>query len=109
MAPPGEAVAAPVADDVAFCADQLPDLETRDVGADGDDLPTELMPDGHGSGNGGSSPIVPVEDVQIGAADASGEDPDQDVIGPGVGNGDLIEAKPDFVGVFDQGSHRPER
>ncbi len=70
MPAPGQAVAATPADHVAFAADDFAWMKVVDIRADFDNFADELVPDGHGNGNGGSRPIVPFINMQIGAADA---------------------------------------
>ena len=80
MAAAGEAVAAAAADDVTFPADDIAGEEIGDVGPDFDDAADKLVADGHGDGNGLLRPVVPLVDVDIGAADAGAQDADQDVV-----------------------------
>ena len=70
MAAAGQAVAAASADDVAFAADDVAGLKIGDVGADLDDFADEFVADDHRHGDGLLRPLVPLVDVQVGAADA---------------------------------------
>ena len=106
---PGEAVATAVADHMTLGADQLSHLEAGDVGAQTDDLSRELVPHGHRGRNRGPGPVVPIEDMHVGATDPGRQHPDQDVIGPWFGDRDVVEAQPHLVGMFHKSPHRPER
>src|SRR5262249_29253674 len=63
-----------------LAADQVAGAEVIDVGADLDDLADELVADDHGHGDGPAGPVVPLVDVDVGAADAGALDADQDVV-----------------------------
>ena len=71
VTPPGEAIAAAPADDVAFAADDLAGEKVGDIVADFHNLADKLMPDSQRDGNRLFSPGVPVIDMQVGAADTS--------------------------------------
>src|SRR5207253_6149388 len=70
MSPARQAVPAPAADDVPFAADHLAGVEINHVGADGDDLADELMADDHRYGERLACPLIPLPNVDVGAADA---------------------------------------
>ena len=70
-------------DDVTLGRDALADLEAAvDVLADGDDLAGELVAGDHRHGDVLLGPVVPVPDVDVGAADGRALDPDQHILGP---------------------------
>ena len=94
VAPPGHAVAAAAADDVALAADEVADGEVAHVRAERDDLADELVPDDHRHGDRLRRPVVPLVDVEVGAADARLVHPDQDVVDPDLGLGDVLEPEP---------------
>src|SRR5262249_49597177 len=75
-----QAVAAAAADDVPLAADDVAGLEVVHVGAEGDDLADELVADHHGHGDGLPGPVVPLVDVDVGAADAGPVDADEHVV-----------------------------
>ena len=106
MAPPGEAVATAAADDMALGADDLAYLEPGNIGPDLDDPACEFVTHGHRRRNRGLSPLVPVVDVDVGAADPRGEDFDQDVVGPDRRHGHVVESQAGLIGVLDQSPHR---
>ena len=76
----GQAVAADPADDVALAVDQVALLEALDGGAHLLDDADELVADHHGRLDRLLGPVVPVVDVDVGAADGGLLDPDQDVV-----------------------------
>ena len=80
MPPPGQAVAAAAADHVAFAAHQIARAEIADVGAHCHDLAHKFMADRHRHGDGALRPLVPVVDMNIGAADARALYTDQNIV-----------------------------
>src|SRR5207249_9034123 len=54
--------------DVAFTGNQFSGLEVVDVGADLDDLSHEFMANRHGNRDRLASPVVPIEDMNVGSA-----------------------------------------
>ena len=70
-----------------------PWLESSDVGAHLLDHPDKLVADHHGGLIVFSGPRVPVVDVDVGAADRGLLYPDQHVVGPGNGHGDLRQVR----------------
>jgi hypothetical protein len=105
VAASGEAVAAATADDVALGADDLAGMEVVHVGADGDDLADELMPDDHRHRNGLLRPGVPFVDVQVGAADAGFADLDEDIIDADLRLRDILEPESALRFGFDECFH----
>ena len=65
----GETIAAVTAHDVTLAADYLSGKEVRDIGPDAHDLSHELVPDMHRYRDRLLRPVVPVVDVNVGAAD----------------------------------------
>jgi hypothetical protein len=100
MATASEAVAATPTDDVALSADKLADRKIGDIGAYGYDLADEFMTDGKALPDGGSSPGIPVVDVEIGAADSGVEDANFDIVDTHFGFGDVLEPETAFVAAF---------
>ena len=80
VAAAGETVAAATADDMPFPRHDVAREEVVHIGADGDDLADELVPDRHRHGNRFLGPGVPGVDMQIGAADPGAVDADQHII-----------------------------
>ena len=66
----GQAIAAAAAHHMAFAADDVAGVKIAHVRADLDDLADEFMADHHRHRDGLLGPVVPVVDVQVGAADA---------------------------------------
>ena len=102
----GAGGAAPHADDVALARDPLPDLEVADVGADGGDLAGIFVADDHRHRHGAARPLVPVIDVEVGAADAGAADLDQHVVLADLGHRLVAEPQPRLGLELDQGFHR---
>src|SRR5262249_55565419 len=106
MTPPREAIAAAPAHDVAFSADDIAREEVADVRTDLDDPADELMPDRHRHGNGLLRPIVPLVDVDVGAADAGLENANQNVVDADPGLLDIFQPESGLAAAFDQSFHR---
>ena len=66
----GKAVAAAAADHMPFAADDIAGEKVVDVRTDGNNLADKLMTDGHGHGDRLLRPLVPLVDMNIGAADS---------------------------------------
>ncbi len=77
---PGPAVAADAAHDVALAGDPVTDGHVVDVGPDLDDLAEELVAEGHRHLHGRRGPLVPLLEVQVGAAQPGPQHPDLDVL-----------------------------
>jgi hypothetical protein len=75
----GAAVAAVAADDVAFGADPLAEFVAGDAGADLHDAADEFVPDHEARLDRALTPLVPLVDVQVGAADGGLFQLDQDL------------------------------
>ena len=80
VAAPGHAIAAAAAHHVPFARDQLARVKIDDVGADFHDLADEFMADRHRDRDGLASPLVPIVDVNIRAANSGAVDPNQNVV-----------------------------
>ena len=65
---------------MAFARNQLPGPKVVDVGTDGDDLSDELMANRHRYCDRLASPVIPIEDMNIGAANPRPQNTNQDVI-----------------------------
>src|SRR5580693_4301013 len=105
VAAAGEAVAAASADDMAFAGDEVADLEVGDVGADGRKFADELMADDHGNGYGLLGPLVPLINMDIGAADSGAADADEDVVDAVFGLGNVLEPEAALRARLDESSH----
>ena len=100
MTPSGQAVAAPAADDVAFAADDLPGKKSATFEPTSTISPTNSWPIDHRDGDRLLRPVVPVVDMEIGAADGSALDPDQDVVDADPGDGNVFQPQPGSRRVF---------
>jgi len=85
VTPPCQTISATPTHDVPFPADEIAGLEIFDVGADFDYLPAEFVPDDKRNVNCGLRPIVPVVDVQVGAANPCRQNTNLDVVDAGFG------------------------
>ena len=94
VTPARHAVAAPPAHDVPLARDQIARVEVGDVRPDLDDLADELVTDHERGRHGARRPLVPVGDVEVGAADARAVHPDQHVVDADRGLGHLGEREP---------------
>jgi hypothetical protein len=81
VAAAGTAVAADAAGDVALCGHPVARCEADHLAADGlHDLAAELVAHRHRHRDGLPRPVVPLEDVDVGAADRGAVDADQHVV-----------------------------
>src|SRR5437764_10609181 len=76
----GETVSTAATDNVPFAADDIADGKVMHVAADLDDAADEFVADSHRNGNGLLRPVVPVVNVNIGAADAGAENLDEHIV-----------------------------
>ena len=106
MTPSREAVPAASADHMPFAADQLAGEEVEHVRPHRDDLAHEFMADHHGDRNGALRPIVPFEDVDVGAADRGFLHADQDIVDSNLGDRHLFQPKSRFRSAFHQRFHK---
>src|SRR5438477_2457998 len=105
MAAPGEAVAAASADHVTFAADDIAGEEIGHVGACLHDLADELMPDGHGHRDGFPRPLVPLINVNVGAADAGLQHLDEHVVDADLRGRHVVEPQAGLAAALHQGFH----
>src|SRR5690606_36455482 len=97
--------AATSAHNMAFAIDQIARFETKYICANLGDLPDEFVPDDHGRFDRLLSPVVPIVDVDIRAADRSAFNPDQHIVDPGFGDGNVDQRKADTGLEFGEGAH----
>src|SRR5437763_13624610 len=102
MPPPRHTVAASAAHDVRCAGYEFTRMKIVNVGADLDDFADEFMPDHHRHRDGALSPIVPVEDMNIGPADAGSQNPNQDIINSDAGLGNILKPQTWFCLRFDE-------
>jgi hypothetical protein len=93
------------ADDMPLGPDQLALDEAGDIAPQTLDVTGELVADDHRDRDVLLGPLVPFVDVEVGAADPRGVDPDQDIIRPGLGHRDVLESETVFIGMLYQCSH----
>ena len=100
-----ETVSAAATDEVTFGGNVVAHGELGDPGSDLLDVSTELVTNGHGDRDGALGPSIPVVDVDGGAANSRLFDPDEDVLGSDLGDGDLFHPEARFGLRFDECSH----
>src|SRR5581483_3337381 len=105
MATAGETVAAAAAGDVAFAADDVAGMEVVDIGSNGDNLSDELVADHHGHWNGLLRPLVPVVDMNVGAADAGIAHADQHVVDAVLRLGNILQPQAALAAALCQCLH----
>ncbi len=99
------AVSASSAYHVTFAADDLSHSEIRDAGADLDQFANELVADHQGDRDGLAGPVVPIVDVEVGAANARLPYLDQYVVVSKNGFGHFFHPKSCGVFTFYQSLH----
>src|SRR5258706_878656 len=104
--PPRATVAAEAAGDVTFARHAVADLEAAYFLTDLDDLADVLVADVHGHGNGLLCPVVPIPDVQVGAADRGFANADHDVVVAHFGLFHARQREPRRPLEFGQSLHR---
>src|SRR5690242_11153709 len=109
MTPPSQTVPASATDHVPFSADDLAGMKINYVRADSDDFADKLVANCHRNRDRGARPIVPVVDVDIGAANSRVRDADQNVVDADSGFGDIFEPQSWRGLAFDQGLQRLPR
>src|SRR5579885_889609 len=105
MAAPGQAVPAAPAGHMPFAADDIARMKIVDVRANFDNFAHELMTDRHRNGNRALRPIVPVINVNVGAANARAPDTNEDVVDSGSRRFNLLEPQSGLAPAFDQSFH----
>src|SRR6185436_6322698 len=80
MTPASQAIAAASANDMTFPADDLAGKEIGDIRANLDDFAHEFVTHHHRHGNGFGSPLIPLVDMEIRAANAGAVNADEDVV-----------------------------
>src|SRR5258708_32641725 len=101
MATPGQTIPAAAADNVAFAGHHLARKEVRNIGADFHDFAHELMPDRHANRNCALRPFIPVENMDVGAADGGFADADEDVVQADFGNWNVFQPQTWLRFAFD--------
>ena len=94
------------ADDVAFAGHEIARRETFHPIADPLDDADKFMPDDHRHRDRLLRPGVPVINVDIGPADRSFLDPDEDIIVADFRHRHVLQPKTGFGFAFDQCLHR---
>jgi hypothetical protein len=80
MASSGTTVAAHAAGNMSFGGNPVSNTEALYLNATLDDLTTEFVPDGHWYRDRFTCPVIPLIDMDVGAAYRSSFDPDQDIV-----------------------------
>src|SRR5579871_2721661 len=106
MPPAGPTVPAVTARDMSFGRDTVAELVIVDAGTQRHDAPDELVADDEPGRDRALGPLVPLVDMQVGAADRRLLDLDQHLVGADLGNRHLLH--PDaFLGeALHQRPHR---
>ena len=86
-----QAVAAAPADHMTFAAHHFAGMKIAYVRSRGNNFAHELVPDRHGNRDGGTSPIVPLVDMQISPTNSCMRDSNQDVVDPDRRFGDVFK------------------
>ena len=105
MPPPGQTVAAAATDHVTFTAHHFARVKIIYVRAYFHDFSDKLMADHHGDRNGRLRPIVPFENVQIGAADTGVADPNQYIVDTDPGLWNILKREPWITRALDERLH----
>src|SRR5262249_16982412 len=105
MAAARHAVATPSANYVSLTRNQLTRLEVVYIRSDFNDLADEFVANHHRHGNRLLRPLIPVEDVKVGAANSRSQDPNKDVIDADGGLGNVSQPQTRFSSGFDQSFH----
>ena len=91
MAPSGPTVPAYAAGYVSFGGDPVSDTEAFYLNPALDDLAAEFVPDGHRYRDRFARPVIPLIDMDVGAAYRRSLDLDQDIVVPDRGLVDILE------------------
>ena len=102
---PGAAITAFAAHDVSFPRHPVADLDRMHELADLFDHADVFVADGHRHGHVFLRPLVPVVDMQVGAADRDLADLDQHVLGTGLGPRHVLQPEAGFIVCLDQCFH----
>ena len=86
-----QAIAAPATDDVSFPAHNIAGIKVIYVRSNFNNFANKFMPDGHGNGHGSLRPIVPLVNMNVGAADACVVDANQHIIDADLGFTNLFQ------------------
>src|ERR1700760_4367454 len=106
MAPSGEAVAAAPAGDVSLAAYDVAGMKVVHIRADFHNFADKLMADHHGHRNSLLRPLVPIVDMDIGAADAGVADTDEHVIDAELRFGNILQPQAALAAALLQCFHR---
>jgi hypothetical protein len=87
----GQAIPAAPADYVPFSADQFSNPEIGNVRTDRGDLTHKFVPDDQRHGNGFLRPIIPLVDMEIGAADPGEQHANLDIVNADFRLGHILE------------------
>ena len=99
------AIATASANDVAFTGHQLTRLEIVYIRSDFNDLSDEFVANHHRHGNRLLSPLIPIEDMKVRAANSRSQDSNEDVVDSNGGLGNVSEPQSGFSSGFDQSFH----
>lgn len=103
MPTPSQTIPASPADDVPFAANDLAGMKIIYVGADSDDFSDKLVSNRHRNRDSGARPIVPVIDMDVGAADSCVSDADQNVVDADYGLRNIFKPQSGRGLAFDKG------
>jgi hypothetical protein len=105
MTAPGATIPAHAAGDMSFGGDPVSGSEALDFNATFDDLTTKFVADREWHGNRFTRPVIPLIDMNVGAAYCSSPDPDQYIVVSDRRLVDILEPDAAFGLRFDQRSH----
>jgi hypothetical protein len=103
--PPGQAIPAMPADDVAFPADEVTRMKILHIGADFDDLTAKFVTDNQRHMNRGSRPFIPVVNVQVGTADSRAKHANLHVADAGFRLGNIFEPETSLGATLNESFH----
>src|SRR5215813_1456296 len=89
MAAARHAVATASANHVSFTRDQLTRLEVVYIRSDFNDLPDKFVANHHRDGNRLLRSFIPIEDVKVGTANSSSQDPNENIVDTDAGLGNI--------------------
>src|SRR5579862_2804368 len=105
MTPSRKAVPAEPANHVAFAADNISRMQTRDIRAHLRDFADELVADDCRYRDRGLRPLVPIVDVQVGPANAGEQDANLHVVDARHGFRNVLKPQAARAVTFDQSFH----